>query len=68
MKSFFLELKTGSREGEMAGNISGHVVIPAVCSSDGKKKKSETTLTKFGKRAWNKIKGSFSKEFVVLSR
>ena len=38
----------------MAGKITGHVVIPAVCSSDGRKK-SETTLTKCGKRAWNKV-------------
>ena len=51
----------------MAGKFTGHVVIPAVCSSDGRKK-WETTLTKCGKRAWNKIKGSLSKEFVVLSR
>ena len=51
----------------MAGKFTGHVVIPAVCSSD-RRKKSETTLTKCGKRAWNKIKGSLSKEFVVLSR
>ena len=50
----------------MAGKITGHVVIPAVCSSDGRKK-SETTLTKCGKRAWNKIKGSLCKKFLVLS-